>query len=87
MAFHVRRTLWQRLKWENLSYRARLGLLTSGLLAAVTLALYPIAIEPMLNPEPHRQLSKRIRDENNIRQQDIQPGNMKVWSDPFDRKK
>ena len=25
------------------------------------------------------------REEANIRQQDIQPGGMKVWSDPFDR--
>ena len=27
----------------------------------------------------------QIREEHNIRQEEIQPGGMKVWTDPFDR--
>lgn len=31
-------------------------------------------------------MSAKIRTEAGIKQEDIQPGNMKVWTDPFDRK-
>ena len=36
-------------------------------------------------PEKWQKMSKDIRDHAGIKQEDIQPGNMKVWSDPFDR--
>lgn len=56
-----------------------------GLVTSITVALYPIAIEPMMNPEKYKKLQKITRE--GINQDQIQPGNMKVWSDPFDRKK
>lgn len=40
---------------------------------------------PYLYPEKWKKMSKEIRDEAGIKQENIQPGNMKVWSDPFDR--
>ena len=40
---------------------------------------------PYLYPEKWQKMSKEIRKEAGIRQEEIQPGNMKVWSDPFDR--
>ena len=49
------------------------------------LTLYPIIIAPMMNPEPWKQMSEDARKRANIKQEDIQPGNMKVWTDPFDR--
>jgi hypothetical protein len=30
-------------------------------------------------------MSKEVRDRSGIKQEDIQPANMKVWTDPFDR--
>ncbi|XP_069962551.1 small integral membrane protein 20 [Bactrocera oleae] len=50
----------------------------------IGVALYPIIIEPMMNVEKYREIQKHNRA--GIRQEEIQPGNMKVWSDPFGRK-
>ncbi|XP_018573879.1 small integral membrane protein 20 [Anoplophora glabripennis] len=56
-----------------------------GLVGAIGIAIYPIIIDPMLNPDKYKKIQAVTRA--NIRQEDIQPGNMKVWTDPFDRKK
>ena len=58
-----------------------IGSLT-GLLA---IALYPIAVQPKLHPEKWRERQRTIRDEKSL--EETQPGGMKVWQDPFDRKK
>lgn len=55
------------------------------LVGSVGAAIYPVIIEPMMNPEPWREMSENIRRKNNIKPEDIQPANMKVWTDPFDR--
>lgn len=47
-------------------------------------ALYPIVVYPKLHPEVYKQIQSETRKD--IKQDDIQPGNMKVWSDPFNRK-
>jgi len=52
---------------------------------AIGLAAYPVIIDPMINPEKWKKIQEETRA--HIRQEDIQPGNMKVWTDPFDRKK
>lgn len=51
---------------------------------AVGLTIYPVIISPMMNPEQYKKIQKITRA--GIKQEEIQPGNMKVWSDPFDRK-
>ncbi|XP_047737674.1 small integral membrane protein 20-like [Hyalella azteca] len=51
----------------------------------ISVTLYPIVIYPMLNPDYYKKIQAENR--KNIKQEDIQPGNMKIWSDPFDRKK
>lgn len=48
------------------------------------LAVYPVIISPMLNPDEYKRIQKITRA--GVKQEEIQPGNMKVWSDPFDRK-
>lgn len=48
------------------------------------LAIYPIILSPMINPDEYKKVQKVNRA--GIKQEEIQPGNMKVWSDPFDRK-
>ncbi len=63
----------------------RYGVFIGGLVGALGLAVYPIIISPMLDPEPWREASRKARATGGIRQEDIQPGGMKVWSDPFDR--
>jgi hypothetical protein len=55
------------------------------LVGAIGLTIYPIIIAPYFNPEPWKTLSKKTRDDNNIKAENIQPGNMKEWTDPFDR--
>jgi len=56
-----------------------------GFVAAIGLTIYPIIFAPMMNPEPWKQVSEDIRREAGIKQENIQPGGMKVWTDPFDR--
>ncbi|XP_077291063.1 small integral membrane protein 20-like [Arctopsyche grandis] len=56
-----------------------------GFVGAVVAAMYPIAISPMIDPTYYKDLQKITRKD--VIQENIQPGNMKVWSDPFDRKK
>lgn len=63
---------------------ARYGLVIA-MLGAVTLALYPIAIAPFFNQDKWKNIQSEAR--KGIHQEDVQPGNMKVWTDPFDRKK
>lgn len=48
------------------------------------LAIYPVIISPIINPEEYKKMQKVNRA--GVVQEKIQPGNMKVWSDPFDRK-
>lgn len=56
----------------------------SCIVGGICVALYPIIVEPMMNTEKYKELQKHNRV--GIKQEEIQPGNMKVWSDPFGRK-
>jgi len=50
--------------------------------------IYPIIIYPMNNPESFRKYEKareKWLKEKGLTREDIQPGGMKVWTDPFDR--
>lgn len=60
------------------------GIIIGGFAAAVCVALYPIIIHPYLNAQDYKQIQKQTRKD--IDQESIQPGGMKVWSDPFGRK-
>ncbi|KAL3224460.1 hypothetical protein MRX96_026576 [Rhipicephalus microplus] len=60
------------------------GVLVGGFVAAVCLALYPIVIHPYIFVQDYKQVQKHTRKD--IDQESIQPGGMKVWSDPFGRK-
>ena len=53
--------------------------------ATIGVALYPVFIHPKLNPEKYREKQKTTRGD--IPLEATQPGGMKIWSDPFDRKK
>jgi len=63
----------------------RFGVVVGALVGAIGIAIYPIIISPMMDPEPYKRLQGVTRV--GIDQDKIQPGNMKVWSDPFDRPK
>lgn len=84
--------------WTGWRYAALIG----TLIGAITLTLYPIAIEPMINPEKYKKIQKITRAGDEIltfefnkfnfiyvylylgvKQDEIQPGNMRVWSNPF----
>ncbi|CAG9864114.1 unnamed protein product [Phyllotreta striolata] len=57
----------------------------SGVVGAISLAIYPVIIDPMINTDKYKRIQEVTRE--GIIQENIQPGNMKVWTDPFDRKK
>jgi len=63
--------------------RFALGL--GGFCTFIGLTLYPIVIAPYRNPEAWKQVSETVRREAGIKQENIQPGGMEVWSDPYDR--
>ncbi|GLG96106.1 Small integral membrane protein 20-like Protein [Gryllus bimaculatus] len=54
------------------------------LVGAIGITMYPIFIEPVLNVDKYKQIQARNRE--GVIQDAIQPGNMKVWSDPFGKK-
>lgn len=62
----------------------RYGLFIGGFVGFIAAALFPIVIRPMINVEEYRKIQAANRAL--IKQEEIQPGNMKVWTDPFDRK-
>ncbi|XP_017773461.1 PREDICTED: small integral membrane protein 20 [Nicrophorus vespilloides] len=68
-------------RWTGWRYGALIG----GIVSAIGITIYPIVIYPMTHIEDYKELQKHTR--RGIRQEEVQPGNMKVWSDPFDRNK
>ncbi|XP_071523297.1 small integral membrane protein 20 [Panulirus ornatus] len=62
----------------------RYGLVVGGLVGFISAALYPIIIYPLLNVDTYKKIQAETRKD--VNQEEIQPGNMKVWSDPFGRK-
>ncbi|KAL5012877.1 hypothetical protein ScPMuIL_011428 [Solemya velum] len=62
-------------------YAAMIG----GLVGAIGLALYPIAVDPYLHPEKWQNIQRENRQGED--RSTMQPGGMKVWSDPFEKKK
>lgn len=61
----------------------RYGVFVGAIVGSLGLAFYPIVVYPMLHKDEYREIQTRNRA--GVHQEDIQPGNMKVWSDPFDR--
>ncbi|KAJ0172655.1 hypothetical protein K1T71_011794 [Dendrolimus kikuchii] len=68
-----------------ISKNVRYFAFVTGFVGFIGLTMYPIAISPMLDVSEYKNIQKEAR--KNIKQEDIQPGNMKIWSDPFGRKK
>ncbi|RUS82461.1 hypothetical protein EGW08_009767 [Elysia chlorotica] len=64
---------------QNLRSVLAIGTVVGGILVAA----YPVIVAPFLNPEPWKEIQRTGR--KGIEQDKIQPGGMKVWSDPFDR--
>lgn len=63
----------------------RYGVFVGAVVGTIGLAMYPIIVYPMRHQDEYKEIQTRNRA--GIRQEEIQPGNMKVWSDPFDRPK
>ncbi|XP_035208737.1 small integral membrane protein 20-like [Stegodyphus dumicola] len=56
-----------------------------GIVGFIGAALYPIVIYPYFHVDEYKEVQKINRA--GIDQEAIQPGGMKVWTDPFDRRK
>ena len=63
----------------------RYAAFVGSFVGAVGLVMYAVAVYPYLHIEDYQNAQKQNR--RGIDQEKIQPGNMKVWSDPFDRTK
>lgn len=63
----------------------RFAAFVSAVVGTIGLAIYPIIIQPFYNQEEWKKLNKQNRDMAGIKSENVQPGNMKVWTDPFDR--
>ncbi|KAG5684391.1 hypothetical protein PVAND_013626 [Polypedilum vanderplanki] len=72
-----RKTQNHRPTWTGWRYAALIG----GLVGAITLTLYPIAIEPMLNTKKYKEIQKKNRA--GIIQEEVQPAGLPVWSNPY----
>lgn len=57
----------------------------SAFVTGMLVVMYPIVFYPMMYPEGFREAAAKNRKLAGIDQSEIQPGNMKVWTDPFDR--
>jgi hypothetical protein len=57
----------------------------TGLVALVGVGAYLAVVEPMMHPEKWTEKQKTIRSKRSL--EETQPGGMKVWEDPFGRKK
>ncbi|XP_073331360.1 small integral membrane protein 20 [Pagrus major] len=64
-----------------MSKNARIALIFGGFVTAVAAALYPIFVYPLTHRNEYREVQKMNR--TGIKQADIQPVGVKVWSDPF----
>ncbi|KAE8744029.1 hypothetical protein FOCC_FOCC009313, partial [Frankliniella occidentalis] len=60
-------------------------LVTVGIVAALGLASYGVIIYPMQHAEEYRKVQESWRAD--IDRDKIQPGGMRVWSDPFQERK
>lgn len=64
--------------------RSHSALMIGLLFGGIALTMYPIFVSPYMNQSKWKKIQKESRKD--IVQEDIQPGGMKVWSDPFSRK-
>ncbi|XP_046369387.1 small integral membrane protein 20-like [Haliotis rufescens] len=68
----------------TLKYRVRNVLVLGALVGGICVTLYPIMVQPFMHPEEWQKIQKTARA--GIDRESIQPGGMKVWSNPFDKK-
>jgi len=69
------------LKVKKRAFGAKGILPIIGFTIAVVAALYPIYIYPLYSTDYYKEIQKKTR--RDIDQAAIQPGGMRVWSDPF----
>lgn len=60
------------------------GVFIGGIVGFISAALYPVVVYPMMHVDEYKKAQAINRQ--GINQEEIQPGNMKVWTDPFQRK-
>lgn len=75
------RPQYQRPKLAGWRFAAFLGAIVGGIGAFV----YPIVVLPYQNPDEWQSDNAENRKIMNIKPEDSQPANMKIWTDPFDR--
>lgn len=56
-----------------------------SVIGGLAVATYPIIIAPYMDPKPWKEIQRVSRE--GIDREKIQPGGMKVWTDPFHDKK
>nr|XP_057923036.1 small integral membrane protein 20 [Doryrhamphus excisus] len=64
-----------------MSKNRKITLIFGGFVTAVAAAFYPIFFHPFTHKDDYREVQKVNRA--GIKQDDVQPAGLKVWSDPF----
>lgn len=59
--------------------------LITGLVGLLGVGVYLVVVEPMIHPDRWTEKQKEIRSKHTL--EETQPGGLKVWQDPFRRKK
>ncbi|KAH9513936.1 Small integral membrane protein 20 [Bulinus truncatus] len=72
-------------KMNYIRHNLRSVMMIGTVVGGIFVATYPIIISPYLNPKPWKQEQSIGR--RGIDREKIQPGGMKVWTDPFDKSK
>ncbi|XP_069128832.1 uncharacterized protein [Argopecten irradians] len=86
MAIPSRRSNIKRKDFDKINVHKMRGLkfaaLVGGLVGTMGLFLYPTVIQPMMDPTKWQELQKEGRA--GFDKEKIQPGEMRVWSNPMD---
>jgi len=79
-----RRTLKQ--KYPILNFRNNNLLPGIAVIGSIAVAIGFAVFYPMLNSDNYKKIQKKNREEMKLNMHEIQPGDMRVWSDPFNKR-
>lgn len=63
----------------------RFAAFVGAIVGTIGVAIYPIIIHPYYHQDEWKKINNQNREMAGIKSENTQPGNMKVWTDPFDR--
>ncbi|XP_033743204.1 uncharacterized protein LOC117329385 [Pecten maximus] len=77
----LQKTNYKKLKKHKM-VGFKFAALVGGLFGTIGLLLYPVVIQPMIDPTKWQEIQKEARA--GFDREKIQPGEMRVWTNPMD---